>query len=84
MGDPCRGSGARDGGGEVQLKKWSCNACTYENWPRAVRCAMCQVTKDFNPKGSRNIYEVCSTIHCSLSPLGMRLHFFPSNSIVCC
>ena len=58
MGDPHRGNGARDMGDREVLKKWSCNACTYENWPRAVRCAMCQLTKDFNPKGSRNIYEV--------------------------
>ena len=51
------------GGDREVLKKWSCNACTYENWPRAVRCAMCQLTKDFNPKGSRNIYEVEFPIH---------------------
>lgn len=21
--------------------KWSCSVCTYENWPRAVKCSMC-------------------------------------------
>jgi ubiquitin thioesterase ZRANB1 len=22
--------------------KWACSTCTYENWPRSIRCAMCQ------------------------------------------
>ena len=24
------------------VKKWKCHQCTYENWPRAVKCIMCQ------------------------------------------
>ncbi|XP_038046166.1 ubiquitin thioesterase ZRANB1-like [Patiria miniata] len=23
------------------VKKWACPACTYENWPRAKKCALC-------------------------------------------
>eukprot|EP00117_Sycon_ciliatum_P013287 scpid31501/ scgid14008/ Ubiquitin thioesterase Zranb1; Zinc finger Ran-binding domain-containing protein 1 len=25
----------------VAKPKWSCTVCTFENWPRTVRCAMC-------------------------------------------
>lgn len=26
-------------------KKWSCSACTYQNWPKSQRCIMCHVPK---------------------------------------
>lgn len=26
-------------------QKWSCHVCTYENWPKAVKCIMCCTTK---------------------------------------
>jgi len=29
--------------------KWPCRACTYENWPRAVRCVLCGL-----PRGDRS------------------------------
>jgi len=44
-------------------KKWVCKACTYENWPRASRCAICCHPKNYNPfmdtKKQQDIYEVC-------------------------
>jgi hypothetical protein len=27
------------------VPKWSCLTCTYENWPRAVKCSMCYALK---------------------------------------
>ncbi|KAF2357736.1 Zinc finger RanBP2-type [Trinorchestia longiramus] len=32
--------------------KWCCPACTYQNWPRSVRCIMCATPK--HPSGSDN------------------------------
>jgi len=29
--------------------KWPCRACTYENWPRAIRCVLCGL-----PRGDRS------------------------------
>lgn len=28
------------------LKKWSCTACTYQNWPKSQRCVMCHVPRN--------------------------------------
>ena len=28
--------------------KWSCDYCTYHNWPTAVRCVMCRASKQGN------------------------------------
>lgn len=30
--------------------KWICLKCTYENWPKAVKCAICQHSKNKNYK----------------------------------
>lgn len=27
--------------------KWCCTFCTYENWPKSIRCAMCGSSKDY-------------------------------------
>lgn len=27
-----------------RLHKWSCPMCTYENWPKTLKCAMCNTT----------------------------------------
>ena len=46
--------------------KWMCLKCTYENWPKAIKCAICQhpknksykqddtLSKNFNEKSSLN------------------------------
>ena len=31
------------------IKKWKCHQCTYENWPRAVKCVMCQSLRRRTP-----------------------------------
>lgn len=41
-------------------QKWSCHICTYENWPKAVKCIMCCTMKN-------RISPVSST-HCVSSP----------------
>ncbi|CAH1783090.1 unnamed protein product [Owenia fusiformis] len=28
--------------------KWSCQACTYENWPKANKCSLCGTVRDKN------------------------------------
>ena len=30
-------------------KKWKCQRCTYENWPRAIKCTMCSGPKVRTP-----------------------------------
>ena len=30
-------------------KKWKCHQCTYENWPRAMKCIMCQLSRRRTP-----------------------------------
>ena len=30
-------------------RKWKCHRCTYENWPRNLKCAMCQKPKRLSP-----------------------------------
>jgi len=36
-------------------EKWSCHACTYENWPKATKCVMCghPKEKDRRDKGTQ-------------------------------
>lgn len=29
----------------VKQGKWSCKACTYENWPRSFKCVLCGIPK---------------------------------------
>ena len=33
----------------TNVKKWRCHQCTYENWPRAVKCVMCQSLRRRTP-----------------------------------
>ncbi|XP_037947775.1 ubiquitin thioesterase trabid [Teleopsis dalmanni] len=30
------------------VKKWACNICTYENWPKSLKCSMCGKTREVN------------------------------------
>lgn len=39
--------------------KWTCKACTFDNWPKATKCTLCGVlrgktTLDSSPQGSRS------------------------------
>lgn len=36
-------------------QKWSCSVCTYENWPKAMKCIMCLTTRHkISPVSSTN------------------------------
>ncbi|XP_054726778.1 ubiquitin thioesterase trabid [Anastrepha obliqua] len=30
------------------VSKWACNTCTYENWPKSLKCSMCGEPRDGN------------------------------------
>ncbi|OWR52070.1 ubiquitin thioesterase trabid-like [Danaus plexippus] len=38
---PLRISSPQGQAGASAVAKWSCPTCTYENWPRSLKCAMC-------------------------------------------
>ena len=49
-----QGSAQGKGGGQGTAasgdnKKWKCQRCTYENWPRALKCTMCLGPKSRTP-----------------------------------
>jgi hypothetical protein len=37
-----------------EVAKWSCQMCTYLNWPKAVRCAQCITTRRRVSPGARS------------------------------
>ena len=42
----------------VRTSKWTCRACTFDNWPKSVKCTLCgvprgKVTQE-SPQGSRS------------------------------
>lgn len=34
----------------TNIDKWSCLVCTYENWPKAIKCVMCGFLKERDKK----------------------------------
>ncbi len=42
----------------INSSKWSCKACTFDNWPKAMRCTLCGVPRGKltldSPQGSRS------------------------------
>ncbi len=42
-------AGGHGGAGSGENKKWKCQRCTYENWPRASKCIMCLGPKSRTP-----------------------------------
>lgn len=36
-------------GGGAENRKWKCQHCTYENWPRTLKCTMCLRPKNRTP-----------------------------------
>lgn len=38
---PLRISSPQGQASASSVNKWSCPTCTYENWPKAIKCAMC-------------------------------------------
>ena len=45
------------------VKKWKCHQCTYENWPRAVKCIMCQLPRRRTPSPPLSGGEERDTTH---------------------
>ena len=39
-------------------RKWRCHRCTYENWPRATKCIMCQALKKRTPSPPRSEHRI--------------------------
>ena len=39
-------NGNRSDVSNPQMNKWTCLMCTYENWPRSVKCVICGAPKD--------------------------------------
>ncbi|GAB6024932.1 Ubiquitin thioesterase Zranb1 [Chamberlinius hualienensis] len=58
---------ARDSGLSDQVRtltnKWVCSACTYENWPKSLRCVLCQTFRhrhnDSSSPTARSISPEC-------------------------
>ena len=42
----------------VRTSKWTCKACTFDNWPKSVKCTLCGVARGKitheSPRGSRS------------------------------
>ena len=47
--------------------KWKCAKCTYENWPRSTKCALCRAAKTTSPPLTPLISTVVSEEGSSLS-----------------
>ena len=47
--------------------KWKCAKCTYENWPRSTKCALCRSSKPSSPPLTPLISTVVSEEGSSLS-----------------
>lgn len=39
-------------------RKWRCHRCTYENWPRATKCIMCQALRKRTPSPPRSEHRI--------------------------
>ncbi|XP_034952312.1 ubiquitin thioesterase trabid isoform X2 [Chelonus insularis] len=50
LGDPPPNSGQNISTITNFIDKWSCSVCTYENWPKAVKCVMCGHIKERDKK----------------------------------
>ncbi|CAH2059750.1 unnamed protein product, partial [Iphiclides podalirius] len=51
------------------VNKWACSTCTFENWPRSLKCAMCGTAPHHNQHNQHNqphsqptgINEICNS-----------------------
>ena len=39
---------------EAENAKWTCSACTYENWPRSLYCVLCRLPKHRSTKNGKH------------------------------
>ncbi|XP_050357814.1 ubiquitin thioesterase trabid [Nymphalis io] len=59
---PLRISSPQGQAGASSVAKWSCATCTYENWPRALKCAMCGAATTH----STGINDICNSQNAAL------------------
>ncbi|XP_034485334.1 ubiquitin thioesterase trabid [Drosophila innubila] len=43
------------------VAKWACNSCTYENWPKSLKCSMCGKTREICGSGSQGDLHACAS-----------------------
>ncbi|XP_030562654.1 ubiquitin thioesterase trabid [Drosophila novamexicana] len=43
------------------VAKWACNSCTYENWPKSLKCSMCGKTRELSGSGSQCDLHACAS-----------------------
>ncbi|XP_017005044.2 ubiquitin thioesterase trabid [Drosophila takahashii] len=48
---------------QCYVAKWACNSCTYENWPRSIKCSMCGKTREREISGSLNDLHASSSLN---------------------
>jgi hypothetical protein len=65
--------------GSSSLAKWTCMACTYENWPKANKCTLC-----YTSKGSSGTVtpEVISNRTNSTSPVASENFIKPDRKVI--
>eukprot|EP00064_Thunnus_orientalis_P005117 superscaffoldBa00000490_g5130 len=49
-----------------QKEKWSCDYCTYENWPSAIKCTMCRAPRSRGPIITEEPYKIGTDLDPSL------------------
>ncbi|ALC45818.1 trbd [Drosophila busckii] len=55
------------------VAKWACNSCTYENWPKSLKCSMCGKTREIcSGSGSQNDLHACASISGSNKQLNLQ------------
>ena len=58
--------------GTVQQKKWSCEYCTYENWPASKKCTLCHAPRPpqfitDNVNEEKDIYKMAALVQANNS-----------------
>ncbi|XP_066525722.1 ubiquitin thioesterase zranb1-B isoform X2 [Hoplias malabaricus] len=48
--------------------KWSCEYCTYENWPSAIKCTMCRAQRPTAPIITEEPFKSSTSLHSHLYP----------------
>ncbi|EDW16982.1 ubiquitin thioesterase trabid isoform X1 [Drosophila mojavensis] len=43
------------------VAKWACNSCTYENWPKSLKCSMCGKARELSNSGSQSDLHACAS-----------------------
>ncbi|EDV94568.1 ubiquitin thioesterase trabid [Drosophila grimshawi] len=54
------------------VAKWACNSCTYENWPKSLKCSMCGKTREISGSGSQGDLHACASISGSNKQLNVQ------------